>query len=523
MIYAFYSILIACTLATAFLHGGNFDDTLRGISVFIPRPQGLNEARRYAGIHPFIYQPTKKTQGLFFVTPVYGQSVRPQRIASALFGSAHLSISGSQVPQRGPQDLLADYFGLSPEFASFVLLDPIIRTALFEFDFYIDMPCIYRGIYGRVTLPAGWTQWDLRLTEDIFAPGTATPFPPGYVTSNATPLAAPFASFIDAMKGNVSYGAIGGLQRGKIQKRSTTGAADMRLEFGWNFFLHDLCHAGVSLRAALPTGTRPHGFFLFEPLLGNRRNAEIGIGFSGHTIVWEKDGQQQLNVYLDLTLSTLLASKQYRSFDLQPNGFASRYIPAKLFSNGSFTGTAAPLINSTTLECKVHNNIQADGLLMLAYTYNNFVFDFGYEGWIRSKEKVTLENNIAANTFGLKGIQQISDPVTGFLAPTTQSTATILGNEFADQMLVVDSPSPVFITPNNIDRHSAKTQLLLTNKFFGYIGYAYTCEHETELFLPLIGVGAEIEFEGINERDTTVFFRTAESQWAIWVRLGANF
>jgi len=523
MIYAFYTILIACTMAIASLYGGDFDDTLRGISVFIPRPQGLNEARRYAGVHPFIYQPTEKMQGLFFVTPVYGQSVRPQRIASALFGSAHLSISGSQVPQRGPQDILADYFGLSPEFASLVSLDPIIRNALLEFDFYADLPCIYRGIYGRITVPAGWTQWNLRLTEDIFSPGTATPFPPGYVTADATPLEAPFVSWVEAMKGNVSYGAIGGLKRGKIDKRSTAGVADMRLEFGWNFVLEELCHVGASIRAALPTGTRPHGNFLFEPLLGNRRNAEIGVGFSGHTIVWEKDGQQQLNVYLDLTLTTLLASKQYRSFDISPNGFASRYIPAKLFSSGSFTGTATPLINNTTLECKVHNNIQADGLLMLAYTYNNFVFDFGYEGWLRSKEKISLESNITPNTLGLKGIQQISDPVTGFLAPTTQSTATILGNEFSEQMLVVDSPSPVFISPISIDRDSAKTQFLLTNKFFGYIGYAYTCSEETKLFLPLIGVGAEIEFEGINERDTTVFYRVAEAQWALWFRLGANF
>src|SRR3990172_13239088 len=45
--------------------------------------------------------------------------------------------------------------------------------------------------------------------------------------------------------------------------------ADIRCALGWNFLLKDDYHLGVDLQCAFPTGNRPKGEFLFEPIDGN--------------------------------------------------------------------------------------------------------------------------------------------------------------------------------------------------------------------------------------------------------------
>ncbi len=509
--YHFLIIFLPTILVTSQLHGV---DLLRGISFFSQRSQSTNAAREIVGLHPFIYKYDATSNYVTIaLTPVYNQSVRPRRIAQALFGTNILSISGSLVDGRGQDDMLADYFGLSQQFQSRVKLEPLIQNALIDFQLYIGLDSWVSGLFFYAHMPAGWTQWNLQIEEKIFNAGNNTPFPAGYMAPGETN--APFKSFKDAMKGETNFGSIQALKFGKIDgAQAKSGISDIQLTLGWNFILEENSHVGLSIRTAIPTGSRTNSEFLFEPILGNGKHWELGVGFTSHVVIWEKDAQQELALYADVNLMHLFKARQRRSFDLCENGFGSRYILTKIFDEtGATTGTALPLINQTTLTCKVHTDIQTDIVLMFGYTYQDIVFDIGYNGWIRSKEKITLNQDIEKDRFGLKGIQNVIDNF-------TQSTATLVGNNFADQSSVADTNSPKFVKNQDINVRSARSPLVLTHKLFTHIGYAWKNENE-EHAIPFIGIGGEIEFEGINEHNTAEPpDNTTMSQWGIWLKGG---
>ncbi|MGB8367322.1 MAG: hypothetical protein WCD44_03095 [Candidatus Babeliales bacterium] len=504
------SFLLLLLPFTFSLEGVNL---LRGISFFSQRSQSTDAAREIVGWHPFInkYGATQNYVTTA-VTPVFNQSVRPLRMAQALFGTNILTISGSLVEARGEDDMLADYFGLSQEFQSTVELNPLVRNALVDLQLYIGFDSWVSGLFFYAHMPAGWTQWNLNLKEKVFNRGNNTPFPAGYMAPEQ--LISPFNSFIDAIKGETDFGSIQGLSAGKINgPQAKSGVSDIQLSLGWNFILTDTSHAGLSIRTAIPTGSRPTSEFLFEPILGNGKHWELGIGFTGHVLIWEKDADQELSFFCNIHLMHLFKARQRRSFDLCRNGFGSRYILTKLFNNAESTNMGAPLINYTTLSCDVSVDIQADGVLMFGYTYRNVLFDIGYNGWIRSKEKITRNQQLTDNRFGLKGIQNIVGNV-------TQSTATLLGNNFTDQAAVADPNSPVFIKDEEINNRSARSPLVLTHKLFTHLSYAWE-NNKTGQTIPFLGIGGEIEFEGINTHNSVEpQDKTTMSQWGIWVKFG---
>ena len=197
-------------------------------------------------------------------------------------------------------------------------------------------------------------------------------------------------------------------------------------------------------------------------------------------------------MWVDANFTNMLKTRQRRSFDFCPNGFFSRYILLKEFDeNGVFTEKMLPAINVTTLCCDVHVSIQVDMVFMFAYSYNNFLFDIGYNGWIRSREKICLREGIKPNKYGLKGVQYAVNPITGQPDNTTESTATI----FETQPIVPDGLFPVFLSTRDIKVKSAASPLILTQKIFWHLSNSWPncCSYNAE---PYFGIGAEIEFEG---------------------------
>lgn len=496
---------------------------LTGISFFSPRSQSMNAARDIVGWHPFINQPDDGFYGAAAITPSFGQILRASRAAQVMFSnelldSDTLRVSGSQVANRDDNDILADYFGLSPAFDSQVVLNPFIRTGLIDFSAYFG----WKNFYCLVHAPFVYTRWQLGVNELILNDGVEVPFPADYMA--ATAVEEPVASFGRAVQGNVPFGNVSqGLRNGKFGCPLTkTGLSDLIIAVGWNIANNDYGHAGFNLRMAAPTGNRPHSEFLFEPIIGNGKHWELGLGFSGHALLWEKDGTQEFSFFSDVNLTHQFKTRQRRSFDFKTNGFGSRYILLKEFdASGNYTGNALPAINVSTLDCNVTVDALFDIVFMFGYTYEGFLMDIGYNGWIRTREIITLRDCIAPNTYGFKGIQDVTD-TQGVLINTTQSTATLHGDYFVEQAEVADTNSPVFITNCDINLLSAASPLVLTHKFFGHLGYSWTdCSAYT--ITPYIGLGGEIEFEGINQRKTIDVYNETLSQWSIWLKGGVGF
>ena len=493
-----------------------------GRSFFHPRSQNTNVVRQVIGQHNLRHRyDYNKVNGTLSVTTQYNQSFKPFRIAQYLFGTDVLSFSGSMVttstsnvlcPKRPDSHILADYFGLSPKFEGRVMLKPQIKTFLADFDLFIDLT---KGAYFEINAPLVTTRWQICLCQEIFNSGINDPFPAGYMANNA--VKPPVTNLCEALAGDVSFGDVKqGIQFGKIGCCCReTKVADVNIVLGWIVVNRENGYAGLNLRVTVPTGTRATSCCLFEPIIGNGRHWEIGAGFVGQVLIWEKDTDQTLYFHADANFTHLMYATQRRSFDFACNGFLSRYILLKEFDpDGNYTGTCLPAINVTSLCCKVKIDFQADINLMFTYNKNDFEFDFGYNGWIRSREKICLIDCIPRDTYGIKGIQNISGPD----ANKTQSNATICGNEFRFQEEVADRIFPQFISTSNLCLESAESPKSITHKLYVNLSHAWGKVQEKR-YIPYLGFGGDIEFESINPRWELPFKNTLY-QWALWLKFG---
>ncbi len=73
---------------------------------------------------------------------------------------------------------------------------------------------------------------------------------------------------------------------------SKKGVSDIQIALGWDFFLSEYGFAGLNIRCAAPAGNRSKSIFLFEPIVGNGHHWELGAGFAGRGLIWEKDANK---------------------------------------------------------------------------------------------------------------------------------------------------------------------------------------------------------------------------------------
>ena len=495
---------------------GNIVLALRGNSFLTPRSQTTNTARFLAGWQEYINKYNAPgAYGVFAITPEYMRSFRPKRIAEYFFGTNELRITGSQVVDRHDLDLLADYFGLSPSFESNILLEPVMQNMLADFSLYAG----WGSYYFHAHAPVVRCNTRIHTQELIINNGSTIAFPANYMAENAIPEA--YTSFTQAFKSGQTFGDVQPLNYGKLCCSQTrTALSDIQCALGYNFVNKDDGHFGVDLRVALPTGTKPRAVCLFEPMVGNGKHWGIGAGFSGHGLIWEKDGEQEWNVVVDAHVSHLCKTKQLRSFDFIKNGFGSRYILMKMFDETqAYTGITIPTINASTLLCDVSIPVEFEGAVMFAYTYDCFGFDIGYNAWLRSREHISCPALFPDQTYGFKGIQNVTIG-SSLPSPATQSRAHLHGDYFINQGLVADLNPPVFAQRTDINLTSAENPMAFTHKIFWHFQYngGQTCFGKG-----YIGCGGEVEFEGFRPKYLFQPNHVAMSQWGLWLKTGLAY
>ena len=491
---------------------------LAGPSFYAARSQSVNAARGLVGFCQFLNRAHCGFEGMLLATPFYEQSFRTPRIAEYFFNTNEIRITGSRVPNRNCNDLLADYFGLSPSFESSVAMNPSIKSALVDFDLYLS----YNPWYIRIHAPACWSRWHYQLDECIANDGASTPFPEHYMAQTA--VREPATSFTQAICGHLLWGDVqNGLTNSVIcGPHSVAGLADLRMFLGWHILRNERYYLGINIIGAAPTGSHINGTFFFEPIVGNGQHWEIGVGLDGRVLAWEAEGAHTLSLYGTIHATHLCRGMQRRSFDFCRNGFASRYLLLKQFdNNGQYAGNLVPASSVTTLPCHVWTVGQFDIVAMLGYLASGLEVDFGYNAWIRTREHVTISGTMPDNRYGIKGIQNVVDAL-GNPNNLTQSRATIHGNELTpeQQAKTADPASPVYIRTDDLDRRSAAATSAFTHKFFPHIGYAWTKYCRIN---PYLGLGGEVEFEGIAPEHNRQANHNTVAQWGIWLKGGAMF
>ncbi len=543
---------------------------LRGRSFFSARSQSEHAERELVGWQETINLYAQGVNyGAFTVMPMYTQTFRNCEIAEYFFGTNRLFFSGSSVPGRGPDDILADYLGLPFDFMSVVEFNPSVANFIFDMNLYSGLDAWYPGLYVRMHAPLVRTTWSMNMCETITNQGSQG-YQAGYMASAALERNKLAASVTEYFSGVRRVGDMLPLQYGKINSWcSRIGLSDIQIALGWNFIDADNYHFGAALRTAIPTGNHSQGFFFFEPIIGNGGFWEFGIGLTGHTALWDSaNGQHSLAIYGDVNCTHLFTSQQRRSLDFKQNGHLNRYmlleemgtpIVQGLELNGvaatqQYHGTVLPAINVTTLTTNVSIALQIDLVIKLAYLYSNVSVDFGYDLWARTAECFHGRECFPNNTFALKGDAQVY----GFHAATerfvavnaTQSDANIhagqglasnastsFSNTNADNHaiatfeidgsdeLVSELPAgpaingslqAMLLCNNDLDNRSGLAPSAMTNSFFVHVNYAW---HEYPLVMPFVGLMGELSIDAGSSKKT----RSALNEWGIGLKGGVSY
>lgn len=524
----------------------------------------------------------------------YGQSFRSNDIAKNLFGPAlvntvagttttcdsskQIVVSGSAVSGRNStSDLMAENFYLPRDYKSTLTFSPKRQYFQLDLEFHMNLDEWVQGLSIGIYGPFVHSRHDLNFEESNVTKGS-TGYAAGYFDATAIAFGDLNSSFASYAAGtstikttNVKANT---LQYAKFnnEDHSQNEFGELRLEIAYDFLLAEDYHLGIGFQVAAPTGHRPTGDYLFEPIATNGKHWEVGGSISGHYTMWRsEDEEKHFDFVMQADFMHLLKGRQTRTFDLVGKPLSRYMLAEKMQKNDGTLATTdtgnpkptyqfakeyAPVANISTLDVKTSVGIQADVVGMFNFTSKGFTWDLGYEFFGGSKEKVhDIDGNcdndckatFAANTWALKGNASVygyTNTITQTLS-ATDSSATIFNSKIASTATDnagVDTPkpaanlngttatplnttnattgttaintsaTPVLIALTDLNTEGAATKVQ-SHKVFTHLGYTWV---DREDWVPFIGIGAEVEFgqhsnNDCNKTTTTTTTNTCSS------------
>lgn len=491
------------------------------------------------------------------ITFMYQQSWKPDQIRNCLFGSpCHIPIQGSRFNNgtRAPEAWLADYFGLSTDFASVISYKPKVKNIITEFSGWWS--CNRTEMFVDFQLPLIHTTTNLHLCEDIEHAGTLS-YGNGYFTESlianddllqtaqqffeqqGTPNLGSETIFHPLTSSRFSFN-----QNCCSHDNKKTRLSDTIIRVGRDFVLCDNGCLSPYVRLSAPTGNKPNGIWLFEAIVGNGGHWGLGAGTQAQYCIWQHEScDYALYAYADTYAQHLFTTQQKRSFDLK-NKSNSRYMLAQRLSterqNPQLSGASDAgvefaneytSVSNLTYGCvNVSAAIEGEITARLTGHSNSWQVSLGYNFWARSHEKIAYKQLPCQLTcpWALKGDAQvigfrITDSAPVHLA-AVQNNATITNgtNNFPDGINgVASEQNPGIINPvpattgagvivtalpfavlgqTNTSNPVSTITLCdinmqgtrgISNSIFGYVAYAPSCYNN---IAPRIELGGQAEF-----------------------------
>jgi hypothetical protein len=177
---------------------------------------------------------------------------------------------------------------------------------------------------------------------------------------------------------------------------ATWGVSDLQMWFGWDFVKKDCSHCGIYLKFVVPTGTiinQDWCVFAFNPVVGNGRHYELGIGASAHCDICSND-ERVCTVAFDGYITHPFNTMQFRTFDLCGDPM-SRYAMVKQLSLSGASGdseieiptafnyslvadnpTSENIKNGTVVQGAVQK-VEIPGNINDEYSFNNLIKPIG--------------------------------------------------------------------------------------------------------------------------------------------------
>lgn len=418
------------------------------------------------------------------------------------FGKTELIVGeyGSQAALNNTVDVVANYFGVLTAnpglnadaytvtdltFQSKISLRPaqsVIGCGL-HYAQMLSRRCDGTGWWFDIAFPIEQVKNKVCFKEVVINSGGGD-VQPGFV-----------ATVGDALRGNTVFGNkkfnYGKICAGAMKK---TGVADVQIRLGYTPINTKTGYVDTYIGLIAPTGNKPCGEFIFEPIVGNNKHWGIQFGTLDGAELWGNDCQA---LWFEGVINGqfLFHNTQRRSFDLVDKQW-SRYIA--LYPNAQATALTdmTPGINILTRAMRVDPRFALTMNLSLRWAElnNGFEFEGGYNFYGRQAERVCLSCPWVEGP-GIIGI----DPANRF-ALETKNNATIskampvIGLIDVDRNIDTLVSTFVSIKRADLNLASAAHPAVITHTLYGTAGYRFDlCE-----FPLLAALGGSYEFSSNN-------------------------
>lgn len=485
--------------------GSLFASTHSNKTFLMPRPQGVNMAMEYTTWNQLIQRDKKYHNGCnISLTSFYEQSFKANKLGkyfgisnknSFIFGLPHVVLADRDINLG----YVINYFTQDDEndYTANLKLTPKQTNYGLGLNMYQDLEEISKGLYFKLSLPFVHVKNNLNVqySGDY-----------NYINQYMSSFFGGSYEYKD-QAGNNNY-LQNQLNRAKLSPaQDKSGLADLDVILGYKLLDKPKYHFSLNAGLTIPTGNRPQGEYIFEPVYGNGGHVGVGGGLDlGIKFLGKSDWSFKFNLagnyrYLaeGKEKRTLGLNVTYDGDDNTKNSFTKNF--AHYFLLGK-VGTPAntpltPAANILTSTLRVSPASQVDAIADFEFMFGKFTFDVGYNLFWKQKEGVSLKGGspFGSDSYGIAALDyDTSDPFTLEYAVGTLDS----------------SAHPRALGLQDLDMSSVKTPAYWTNKIYGGLGYIFK-HWENPI---LISVGSSYEFANNNAQI---------EKWALWFKAGVSF
>lgn len=299
------------------------------------------------------------------------------------------------------------------------------------------------------------------------------------------------------------------------QHQSKTGFGDLTFRIGYETVNKDDCHLDSFFGVVFPTGNKPDGVILFEPIVGHNHHWGIVLGtVFGIEVLQAFDGDLTISNELDFSVTELFEHTERRSFDLHNKPW-SRYM--QFYKNREQAQAAAaaaltnpnyalalhtPGIDILTQDVKIKPGFYRmfNGAFIINYC-DSFTLEAGYNFYARQSECIHLACPLPT-TIAPKAIGVGSGSTSSFQSISIQPPDGCISS-------LADYDSNI-LTEADLNLESAAHPATITHTVYGSFAYEWK-----ECGYPMfVSVAASYEFPPDN---------VGLNRWMVWGKYGVAF
>lgn len=442
--------------------------------------------------------------GAFQFVPLGGQSTNGNDLARYFMPFCKNTVTSTEdLTERPENSVDAQHFNIFTEeetFASTVRFEPKHSFVGFGFHYWQGFAKNEEcgsGYWFSVSFPVVHINNDMGFCEDVLNTGGGPD-----LDANVDVVANMTEAFVQSA-----------WNFGKITRcsQSKTGIPDIEIKLGYEWLAHDPAHFDGYIGVVIPTGNRPTGEFLFEPIIGNGQHFGLTFGLNAGFELWQCVEQCSSLRFEEATHSRyLFGSKEIRSFDLNNRPW-SRYMQVyedeeeaaealQEMDPNSFT----PGINIFTQDLHVTPGFNHTFNSAFVFTRGAMQIEAGYNFYYRDQECVKLDCRWIKGP-ALKSRQ--GEGTTTLIRTITPDEGL---NDTGNNVPFADYDNSI-ITQNDLDLRSAAMPAYLSNTV--YLAGGLRCdERENPVF---VNIGGSYEFSGNNN--------AVVNRWMLWGKTGISF